>query len=70
MIQLDTNRSDLLKILEDIFHPPFPVYWDAGDFETNWRFEVSNGVGVFRVTLIHPESEDTETFEWELILTG
>lgn len=70
MIQLDSNRSDLLKILEEIFRPPIPLHWDCGGFDTHWSFSVSNGIALLRVDLEGIDTDEFETYEWELSLRG
>lgn len=70
--QPDTNRTDLLDIFSDIWQSDFPHGLFDGeydDFDTTWRFTVSEGVGILRVVL-EAAGEDPEEFEWELSLRG
>ena len=68
MEQLDTNRTDLLEVFEDLFDDKMP--WDfvvgplTGDYEHKWTFYVAEGIGILKVTLrdVHGNEED---FEWE-----
>jgi hypothetical protein len=73
MEQLDTNRSDLLDIFEDLFERKFP-FGATGDYaidpayDTHWKFNVSEGIGILRCVLEDVNTLELEEFEWELNL--
>lgn len=72
MTQMDTSRSDLLNVFEDAFNDSFPwgLFDDSTDYDTTWRFEVSQGVGILRVVVEDVNNLVSEEFEWELNLRG
>lgn len=70
--QYDTNRSDLMQVFGEAFGDSFPYgLFDSGDdYDTTWRFSVSNGVGILSCVVEEIYGENAEDFEWELNLRG